>query len=569
MKIFLHLITFKFKSLFSGRLDLSLKSLLKNGAAGLVYFLFAFGTYRVTSASLQFLLRDIHLDVFLFHNFLSILLFMFFLSVNVGNMLVSVSGLYRGKEVNYLLTKPIAFEKIFLLKFLENFFSSSGSLFVILFSVFYAYAEYFHLTAWFFGFVTFGLFLPFTLISGLLGIIILFGLIQLAQKIGVRLTAILMIVIYLVVLALFFASNDPTAIIMQTIRNTQYAGALFQQFNGLALKLLPNYWVTCSLYWFVQGKFMLSFGFAGLLILVAAAFLLFSYLLAARVYYKTYVMSSELQARRKSKTQLRIPALVSFEKQMSRLPAVEMIFRKEAALFMRDPVQVIHLLFMFFLMLLFLFGLRERPNDMFHSLNPSTQSIIYLSLQLFDLFLITSLCLRFVFPHMSLEGESYWKLRSAPVHLRHFFRWRFIAYFCILLIVGEILNYFSNKRFSTDLLSFGMIVTFLVTWTVAAINYALGCYYANYREKNAIRLSSSQGASAAFLLCLLYLGIVIGLIFPVVYSYFLLTQNQHLNPGFRWFMPALFKVIPLSLLLILASYRLTMKEVTGDLKNLI
>jgi hypothetical protein len=53
----------------------------------------------------------------------------------------------------------------------------------------------------------------------------------------------------------------------------------------------------------------------------------------------------------------------------------------------------------------------------------------------------------------------------------------------------------------------------------------MGGYFSNYKEKNPIRIASSQGASITFLFILLYLVLLIALLFIPVYDYF---QSTHM-----------------------------------------
>jgi RsiW-degrading membrane proteinase PrsW (M82 family) len=48
----------------------------------------------------------------------------------------------------------------------------------------------------------------------------------------------------------------------------------------------------------------------------------------------------------------------------------------------------------------------------------------------------------------------------------------------------------------------------------------MGGYFLNFKEKNPIRISSSQGASITFLFVIIYLVILVALMFIPVYNYF-------------------------------------------------
>jgi len=95
------------------------------------------------------------------------ILFIFFMSINIGNIVVSYSTLYKSAEVNYLITKPVEPAKIFTIKFLDNFFYSSSTLLMILFALLLGYTFYFHLgiSQFLVLVLNFNLFLPFDLCS--------------------------------------------------------------------------------------------------------------------------------------------------------------------------------------------------------------------------------------------------------------------------------------------------------------------------------------------------------------------------------------------------------------------
>ncbi len=57
---------------------------------------------------------------------------------------------------------------------------------------------------------------------------------------------------------------------------------------------------------------------------------------------------------------------------------------------------------------------RNRYNNL-KAYNEYLKTIVYLIVTLFNVFLVASLSLRFVFPLISLEGEALWKIRSAPI----------------------------------------------------------------------------------------------------------------------------------------------------------
>ena len=124
MRLFIHIAGFKFLSLFKTLLQPSLPAIVKNVVSVIVFGAFAFGAFYFTRVSVDYLLDTARIGSFLLHRFLSMLLFVYFLSINLGNMIVSYATLYRSSEVQYYLTKPVPHGQLFVLKFFDNFFYS-------------------------------------------------------------------------------------------------------------------------------------------------------------------------------------------------------------------------------------------------------------------------------------------------------------------------------------------------------------------------------------------------------------------------------------------------------------
>ena len=107
-------------------------SLLKSTGISIIYIVFAVGFFVFTKSTVGYLLETIKIGSFLLHRFIMVVLFMFFVSINIGNIVVSFSTLFKSGETAWFFTKPISFTKVFLIKFLDNFFYSSTTLLLII-----------------------------------------------------------------------------------------------------------------------------------------------------------------------------------------------------------------------------------------------------------------------------------------------------------------------------------------------------------------------------------------------------------------------------------------------------
>ncbi|HVN48428.1 MAG TPA: hypothetical protein VMU30_06350, partial [Bacteroidota bacterium] len=113
---------------------------------------------------------------------------------------------------------------------------------------------------------------------------------------------------------------------------------------------------------------------------------------------------------------------------------------------------------------------------------------------------------------------------------------KLILAFLPVLMVAEYIAVSTNRPFVLAsarlplLMLAGMFNAFWMSLAMVSLNLGLGGYFANYSERNPIRAASSQGATLAFLLTLLYLFIFTFIVLPFLASYlssfFLFQQFQ-------------------------------------------
>ena len=166
MRKLLHILVFKNKMFWKVTFSLNAQSLIKNIGSFIVFSSFAVGAFLFSRFLTAYLLHDVKIGLFLFHRLMSMLLFVFFITISLGNMVVSFSTLYRSPEVHFMLTRPIPHLTIFIIKFLDNFFYSSGTLFLAGFSVLLGYGSYFGFPWHFYLLVMLGVLVPFMFLAG-------------------------------------------------------------------------------------------------------------------------------------------------------------------------------------------------------------------------------------------------------------------------------------------------------------------------------------------------------------------------------------------------------------------
>jgi ABC-2 type transport system permease protein len=523
MRIVLHILKYKVITYLKTSFDLRFDSIIRGIGSLVVFGGFSVGAYLLSSTITNYVLDDTKIGLHLFHRFISMMLFVFFMSVNLGNIVVSYATLYRSAEVEYFLTKPISYTSIFLLKFLDNFLYSSTTLFLVALMVLWGYGSHFGY-AWYtrLGLLVFAL-IPFMFLSACLAVLILMALMKVASRWGFRKVMLGVGLSYLMIVILFFKFSNPVDLVSRVNLHYPDVEGFMMQLDPGFLVYMPNHWVSEFLFYVARGELAHALPFLGILVGVTAAAFTLCLLVAHRFYYRSWVLRFQAQASGNTPEINLRPRWFDFRNPSLLPPQIESLLKKEYFQFFREPSQWIHLIVMMVLVTLFVSSLRSmnlslRVTDI--------QTVTYLVLYAFGGFLSSSLALRFVFPMISLEGKEFWSLRSAPIDPRKIYLVRFTIAFFFLLLIAEVVAVFSNVPFVRTftrrplLMYFGVYSAFLVSLAMASLNYGFGGYFANFAEKNPIRVSSSQGATLTFLVSLVFLIALVTIVILPLTRYF-------------------------------------------------
>lgn len=521
----IHIIYYKILIFLKVNSSINFSTVAKNFGSGLVYSVFAYGCYLLTQNTIQYLLLHVKIGNFLLHRFILIVLFIFFVAINVGNMVVSFSTLYKSKEVFHLITKPISFTKIFLIKFLDNFFYSSTTLLLIITAVLIGYGRFFDLNIWMYPFIVLFLILPFMFTAGSAGVIILLIILKLAGKWGIKKVLTFIAAAYGTGIVTFYFVSSPLTLVQRVFDYYPNINLYFGFLENGLVKFLPNYWVAESLYWLSEDKFYRAFPYIYVNILVSFSLFLAALFIANKWFYQTWLTSLKINAELKNGNNDK-NLFFGFDKK-SRLSCFnESIIKREFWLFFREPNQWIHFLVMIFLIIVFISSISGIDIQVLKDYNQNLKTLIYLIVSVFNVFLVASLALRFVFPLVSLEGEALWKIRSAPINYNDLLKKKLSIYFITIFFIAQIITFFSNYQFPIELGLFAQINAAITTITLVNLNFGMGGLFANFKEKNSIRLASSQGASITFLFTILYLVFLVIVLFIPVSNYFYSIENN-------------------------------------------
>lgn len=564
MNDILHILKYKFISFLNINKFSSRSSKVRGIISSLIFILFGYGTFLFTKSTLAYLLEEAHIGLFLLHRFISMLLFVFFFSINAGNIVVAYSMIFKSNEVYHLMTKPIDHIKIFILKMAESILYSSPTFLLLGGAVLIGYGYYFQLGIDFYFFSIFLIFLPFVFTAAISGTILLLILIQIAKKIGLKATIAIIMIIYLTSVYAFFKFTNPRQLVNEVMKYYPNLNFDFSFLDPFFSIYLPNYWFAEALHWFVKGNQSFALNYV-LMILLAFAFALILAILAGiNLYHKSYLISLELKAQRefnrtKEKTN---SGFFSFGKKSFFEPQTEVLLKKEFWQFFREPAQWIHLSVILFLILIFVASI-SRVN-LFQAL-PFLRTVTYLIVFIFNSFLISSITLRFLYPIVSIEAEAFLKIKSAPISIKQIILAKFLPVTLITILIAELLNFFSHipiKKFDVLMITSSINILFVAV-SLSALNFGMGLYFVSFNEKNPVKVASSQGATISFLLNLVYLVFLIAiLLFPINDYFYREIQNMKLI--YSPFIISSSIILITSLILVFFSLKISVKKLKAD-----
>jgi ABC-2 type transport system permease protein len=163
------------------------------------------------------------------------------------------------------------------------------------------------------------------------------------------------------------------------------------------------------------------------------------------------------------------------------------------------------------LVVIYIFNFRVLPLDRL----PLDQFAIrngvsYMNLALAG-FVISALSARFVYPMVSLEGKSFWVIKTAPLTLRSFLWTKFAIAVVPLLILGEFLIIITDHylRVAPSVFWISVITMFFMTFGIVGLGVGLGAIYPRFNYENPAKIAVGFGGVMYMILSMAYIGVIV------------------------------------------------------------
>ncbi len=437
-----------------------------------------------------------------------------FSMVAISGLIAAMTTLYYSYDLKFLFSAPVSVRRIFFDKTVEAALYSSWTLAAVMVPFILALGRVMGAGLFFYIFFIL-LLVPYVLLGAAFGVMLSLALMYWFPTSRTRdivwlMGSSAMIFVYLM---LRFVQPErltrPDA--LEVVSN------YLQYLQAPTAKYLPSWWLVGGMQAFLYGRYeAFAICAAGLVLAVFALYGLLIYL-SKWVYMKGFSGAQEGMRQGPDKVfseplERRLVYAGLLEKVQGTL------LWKDRKLFIRDVRYWSQGVLILAIMAVYLFSIRQLPLD-----NADLKSLIsFLNISVAG-FVVASIGLRFTFPAISLEGRSFWLLRSSPVSLRSVMKEKLVLWTLPSFLIGVVLVAWSNFLLNADvfvsLLSIGTIAMASIVFCVLGVG--LGAVFPRFNVENIHQIESSAGGFIYMTACIGYLVLVLLIeAYPVRYHFF-------------------------------------------------
>ncbi len=417
---------------------------------------------------------------------LSMVLLSFVSILLLSNMIAALSNFFLAKDLDQLASAPLSPWSVYLARLAETTLHSSWMVALLLVPLIAAYGFAFHSGIGFAAFAVVAV-VPFLLIPSAIGATSTLILVNVfpARRTRDVLTVITALAVAGLV-AVFRAARPEQLARPEGFQNfMQFISAL----DTPSSPWMPSEWLSEAIMRWVQGEAV----WGALLRLwgVAAALIGLGGVLHMYGWARGFSQAQE-GANKRASSLARRPLIDRLLRRLA--PRRRELVLKEIKVFARDSTQWSQLILLAVLVVVYVSNVRYLPLNGSGMTTLLRNVIPFLNLALAG-FVLASIAARFVFPSVSLEGRTWWLLRSAPLPMRDvlwakYWVGAFPLLFLALILVGATNSMLGVTPF-VQVVSLTAIVALVFPLTAMAL--AFGTFYPRFDTENAAQIPTSFG----------------------------------------------------------------------------
>lgn len=479
------------------------------GLIGVAFWSLAFGAlHRV----LRYFEAVPEIGALLAAKLLGLLLLSFTSILLLSNIITALSSYFLARDLEMLVAAPVDWLPLYSSRLLETTLHSTWMVALLAAPIFVAYGSAYHAPATFALLVVAG-FVPFVVIPAALGAAITLLLVNVFPA---RRTRDILSVIGVL-------AAGGVVILVRLLRPEQLARPegfrslvdFIALLRGPTSPFLPSEWLQRTL----MASLMGTFDALPLYLLwsTAAAVVVLGALLHRALYAKGFTKAQEsahVAAREGWLTRLARVLLAPFG-----VLRRELIL-KELRVFFRDTTQWSQLILLAVLVVVYVFNIKFLPLTGEGMSFLIVNIIPFLNLAVAG-FVLASIAARFLFPSVSLEGRTWWLLRSSPMSMREMLWAKFWVGTLPLLVLALAIVGVTDTllRVSPFMFAVSIFSVTLLTFAIAGLAIGFGTLYPRFESENAAQIPTSFGGLLYMMTAVIVIGAVIVLEARPVYSY--------------------------------------------------
>ena len=491
------------------------------GAIGSIFWI---GIFAVTYRVLSYFQGVKGFGDILAYKLLSMVILTFFSLLVFSAILTVLSKLYLSKDLMLVHSLPVSAETIFMARWVESTADSAWMVIIYTIPVFLSYGIVYEAGPLFYGNIALAL-VPLCISAASVSALLVMLAVMILPASRVRSIFVFLGIVTLIVLYVTFRMLRPERLVDPDAFTSVMA--YMQSLSTPASPLLPTTWAYDSLKAALTGQTGALF-FHNTLAWSFAGFILFMQLLMARAVYYSGFSKTQAALVRLYETQSQlIYRIFRFLKGPSRAFVV-----KELKTFWRDQTQWSQLFLIAALIVIYLYNFSALPLDKSPVKTIYLQNLFSFLNMALAAFVLTAITARFAFPSVSIEGSSFWIVRSSPIKISTLLWIKFFIYLAPLIVLSEILIVATNILLNVTpfMMVLSVITLFLMTPGIISLGIGLGAAYPNFTSENPAQTVTGFGGLMFMIYSAGFIGLVTILQAGPVYSIFMAgIRNQPLS----------------------------------------
>jgi ABC-2 type transport system permease protein len=461
---------------------------------------------------------------------MSMVVMTFFTLLLFSSVIVTLSKLYISRDLPLVHSLPVTAEEIFLARWLESLIDSSWM--VILFSlpILLSYGMVFKAGVFFYGMSFLSIFSLCLMASGLSTFAVL-GAATVLPAGQIRTISVFFGVMLILILVVAVRMMRPEQLVNPETFNS--VAIYLQSLETTGSPLLPTTWIYDGIQASLLGMKGKAFFSLALSATGGMSLLFINLWISEKWYFRGYSQAQTTPATIFATS----PAGKGWDDLLSFLPApVKAMTVKEIKTFFRDQTQWPQLFLLMALIVVYLYNFSVLPLDRTPIKTVYLQNLFsFLNMGLAT-FVLTAISARFVFPAVSMEGQSFWIVRSSPLSLRTFLWIKFFIYYLPLIILSEILIVVSNLLLDVTpfMMALSVITVFFMVPGIVALGIGFGAAYPDFSSENPTQTVTSFGGLLYMTICAGFIALVIVLEAGPVYAVFMAGLRGQGLGAFQW-----------------------------------